>query len=83
MLVIEIFYYTFHFHINVLFQFGLLVQCFLGHMGGSWEANNDDAHIIQAALERETEDTKHLNNYSHLVLVSFLFFLHAVNKIRI
>lgn len=46
---------TSHFHINLLLQLCLLLQCLLWHLGGAREADNDDADVIQASLQGETE----------------------------
>lgn len=48
---------TFHFHVNVLLQLSFLLQSLLWHLGGAMEADNDDADVVQAALQRETEHT--------------------------
>lgn len=48
---------TFHFHVNVLLQLSLLLQSLLRHLGGAVEADNDDANVVQASLQRETEHT--------------------------
>jgi len=46
---------TFHFRIDQVLQLRLLLQRLLWHLGGAGEADNDDADVIQAALQRETE----------------------------
>lgn len=46
---------TFHFHVNLLLQLSLLLQRLLWHLGGAREADNDDADVVQAALQRETQ----------------------------
>lgn len=46
---------TFHFHIDLLLHLCLPLQCLLWHLGGAREADNDDADVIQAALQRETD----------------------------
>lgn len=45
---------TFHFHVNVLFQLRLLLQRLLWHLRGAGETHDNDADVIQAALQRET-----------------------------
>ena len=47
--------FTFHFRIDQLFQLCLLLQGLWSHLGGAGEADDDDADVIQAALQRETE----------------------------
>lgn len=46
---------TFYFHIDMLLQLCLLLQSLLWHLGGAGEADNDDADVIQTALQRPTE----------------------------
>ncbi len=46
---------TFHFHVELLLQLRLLLQCLLWNLGGAREADDDDADVIQAALQGETE----------------------------
>lgn len=70
---------TFHFHINMFLKLCLLLQRLLCHLGGAREADDDDAHVIQAALQRETEiseksDTRkglRLNKVSYYVIDGF------------
>lgn len=56
-LVFHLYPHTCYFGLQQVLQLGLLVQCLRGQLGGSWEAQQDDADVVQAALWREAAST--------------------------
>lgn len=54
--------HTCHFGLQQVLQLGLLVQCLCWQLGGSREAQQDDADVVQTALWSEAEVSAEVSN---------------------
>lgn len=56
-------------------QLCLLLERLLCHLGGAREADDDDAYVIQAALQRETEISKKTDRRQGLSLNKVSYYI--------